>query len=57
MKALAIYTALAMIAFIVYSLYFAIVGDNTPFWIIILVLCLPVMAFALIYLLRKVEYF
>jgi hypothetical protein len=53
MKGLAIYTLVAMIVFIVYSLYYAVVGDNAPFWIIIVIACLPVIAFASVYLLRK----
>jgi len=52
-KALASYTLIAMIAFIGYSLYFAVVGDNSPFWIIVVVLCLPVILFASIVLLKK----
>jgi hypothetical protein len=53
MKALAIYSLLAVIAFVIYSAYYAIVGDNSPFWTIILVICLPVIAFASIYLVKK----
>ena len=53
MKGLAIYTLVAMTAFVLYSLYYALVGDNSPFWIIILVACLPVLVFASIYLIRR----
>ena len=53
MKGLAIYTIIALTGFSIYSIYFAAVGDNAPFWIIIVIACLPVTAFALIYLVRK----
>jgi hypothetical protein len=53
MKGLAIYTIIALIGFSIYSVYYAIVGDNAPFWIIILVACLPVIVFASIYLIKN----
>ena len=53
LKALAVYTLIAMIVFIAYSLYFAVVGDNSPFWIIIVVLCSPVILFAYVVLSKK----
>jgi hypothetical protein len=53
MKGLAIYTIIALTGFSIYSIYFAVVGDNAPFWTIILIACLPVIAFASIYLIRK----
>jgi len=42
-----------MTAFIIYSIYFAVMGDNAPFWIIILIACLPVIAFASMYLIKR----
>jgi hypothetical protein len=53
MKGLAICTLVAITVFVIYSTYFAIVGDNAPFWIIILIACLPVIASASMYLIRK----
>ena len=53
MKIFAIYTIIAMAAFSVYSIYYAVVGDNAPFWTLIVIACLPVIAFASIYLMRK----
>lgn len=53
MKGLAIYTIIALTGFSIYSIYFAVVGDNAPFWIIVLIACLPVIAFASIYLIKK----
>jgi hypothetical protein len=53
MKGLAIYTVIALIGFSIYSAYYAIVGDNAPFWIIILVACLPAIVFASIYLIKN----
>ena len=53
MKGLALYTIIALSAFTIYSIYFAVVGDNSPFWITISIACLPVIAFALIYLIKK----
>ncbi len=53
MKVLALYTLAAMIAFVIYSMYFAVVGDNAPFWIIIVIACLPVIAFTSIYLIKN----
>jgi len=53
MKILAIYTLLAMVVFVIYSAYYAIAGDNSPFWIIVIVICLPVIVFASVYLLSK----
>ena len=53
MKALAIYTLVTLAVFTVYSLYFASVGDNSPFWLAISILCLPSIAFALLYLAGK----
>ena len=50
---LAIYTLIVLTCFVVYSIYYAVVGDNAPFWIIIAVLCVPVIAFACIYLREK----
>ena len=53
MKVLAIYTIIALSGFVIYSLYYAIVGDNSPFWILTSVLCVPVIAFAIIYLVKN----
>ena len=53
MKGLAIYTLIALIGFSIYSIYYAVAGDNAPFWITIVIACLPAIAFALIYLVRK----
>ncbi len=53
MKALAIYTIIALSGFSIYSIYFAVAGDNAPFWIIIVIASLPVIAFASLYLVRK----
>jgi hypothetical protein len=50
MKGLAIYTIIALTGFSIYSAYYAIVGDNAPFWIIAIIACMPVIAFASIYL-------
>ena len=50
MKGLAIYTIVALTGFSIYSLYYAIVGDNAPFWIILVLGCIPVIVFASIYL-------
>lgn len=52
MKGLALYTAIAPTGFLIYSVYYAVAGDNTPFWTIIAVACLPVIVFATIYLKR-----
>jgi hypothetical protein len=53
MKTLAIYTIIALTGFSIYSIYFAVVGDNAPFWIAIVIVCLPVIAFASIYLIKR----
>jgi hypothetical protein len=53
MKALAIYTIIALTGFSIYSIYFAVVGDNAPFWITIVIASLPVIVFASIYLIRR----
>jgi uncharacterized protein YybS (DUF2232 family) len=53
MKGLAIYSVIAISGFSVYSIYFALAGDNAPFWLAISIICLPVIAFALLYLVRK----
>jgi len=53
MKGLAIYSAIALSGFSIYSVYFAVVGDNSPFWIAAAIACLPAIAFALLYLVRK----
>jgi heme exporter protein D len=53
MKVLAIYSIIALSGFSIYSIYFAMAGDNSPFWIAIAIACLPVIAFALFYLIRK----
>jgi len=53
MKALAIYSLIALAVFSIYSIYFAVAGDNSPFWLTISIACLPAIAFALLYLLRK----
>jgi len=50
MKWLAIYTTLIGIFFSLSSVYYAVVGDNTPLWIFILFLNLPIIAFASLYL-------
>jgi len=52
MKALAIYTIIALGGFSIYSIYFAVIGDNSPFWIITSIACVPVIAFAIIYLVK-----
>jgi hypothetical protein len=53
MKVLAIYTIVALSGFAVYSIYFAVIGDNSPFWIITSVACVPIIVFASIYLIKK----
>ena len=53
MKALAIYTIIALSGFAIYSIYYAIAGDNAPFWVIMIIGCLPIIAFASIYLSKK----
>lgn len=53
MKGLAIYTIVALTGFLIYSMYYAIVGDNAPFWTIIVIACLPVIAFASMYLIKN----
>jgi hypothetical protein len=53
MKALAIYTAVALSGFSIYSIYYAVIGDNSPFWIITSIACVPVIAFAFIYLIKS----
>jgi hypothetical protein len=53
MKGLAIYTILALAGFSVYSIYYAIVGDNAPFWMILVLGCIPIIVFASIYLSKK----
>lgn len=53
MKGLAIYTAVALGGFAIYSVYYAVAGDNSPFWITLAIGCLPAVAFASIYLARK----
>jgi len=53
MKGLAIYTLVALVGFSIYSLYYAVVGDNAPFWIILVIGCIPIIVFALIYLVRN----
>ena len=53
MKALAIYTIIALSGFSIYSIYFAVIGDNSPFWIIASVACVPVIVFAFIYLVNN----
>ena len=50
MKGLAIYIIVALTGFSIYSLYYAIVGDNAPFWIILVIGCLPIIVFASLYL-------
>jgi len=50
MKGLAIYTIVALTGFSIYSMYYAVVGDNAPFWTILVIACLPVIVFASIYL-------
>ncbi len=50
MKGLAIYTIVALVGFSIYSIYYAAVGDNAPFWAILVIGCLPVIVFASIYL-------
>jgi len=53
MKGLALYTLIALTGFSIYSIYFALAGDNAPFWVISSALCLPVIAFALLFLIKK----
>ena len=50
MRWLAVYTIIAAIGFIAYSAYYAVVGDNSPFWIIAITLNLPVLVFAVLFL-------
>jgi hypothetical protein len=50
MKGLALYTTVALVGFSAYSLYYAIAGDNAPFWIILVMGCIPIIVFASIYL-------
>ena len=52
-KGLALYTLIVLTCFAVYSIFYAIVGDNAPFWILIAILCVPVIAFAAICLRKK----
>jgi hypothetical protein len=53
MKGLAIYTIVALVGFSAYSLYYAIVGDNAPFWIILVMGCIPIIVFASIFVGKK----
>ena len=53
MKGLAIYTVVALTGFSIYSIYYAVVGDNAPFWTILVIGCLPIILFASIYLAKK----
>lgn len=53
MKGLAIYTMAALGGFAIYSIYFAIIGDNSPFWVAISIACLPAIVFAALYLTKK----
>ncbi len=50
MKGLAIYTIVALVGFSIYSIYYAVVGDNAPFWIILIIASVPIIIFASIYL-------
>ena len=50
MKGLAIYTIVALTGFSIYSIYYAVVGDNAPFWTILVIASLPIIVFASIYL-------
>jgi len=50
MKGLAIYTIVALIGFSIYSIYYAVIGDNAPFWTILVMGILPIIVFASIYL-------
>jgi uncharacterized membrane-anchored protein YitT (DUF2179 family) len=52
MKWLASYAIIISILFCVYSLYYATVGDNSPFWITVVVLNIPVIVFASLYLFK-----
>ena len=53
MKGLAIYSIVALAGFSIYSLYYALAGDNAPFWFMLVIGCLPVIVFASIYLSKK----
>jgi hypothetical protein len=53
MKGLAIYAIIALTGFSIYSIYYAVVGDNAPFWTILVIASLPIIVFASIYLIRK----
>jgi hypothetical protein len=53
MKGLAIYTVVALTGFSIYSIYYAVVGDNAPFWAILVIASVPVILFALIYLITN----
>jgi len=53
MKGLAIYTIVSLVGFSIYSAYYAIVGDNAPFWIILVIASLPITILASIYLIKK----
>jgi len=52
MRWLAVYTVIIAIVFCIYSLYYAAVGDNSPFWMIVVVLNIPIIVFASIYLIK-----
>lgn len=53
MKGLALYTIIALTGFSIYSIYYAVVGDNAPFWTILVIASLPVIVFASIYLIKN----
>jgi len=52
MRVLAVYTVIIAILFCIYSIYYAAVGDNSPFWIAIAVLNIPILVFASLYLFK-----
>ena len=53
MKWLALYTLIALVVFAAGSVYFAVVGDNAPLFIIICIACLPGIAFSALFLGKK----
>jgi len=52
MRWLAFYTIIIATVFCIYSLYYAVIGDNSPFWIVIVVLNIPIIVFASLYLFK-----
>jgi len=50
MKWLAVLVIIIAAVFCLYSAYFAIAGDNSLFWLIVIVLNIPVLIFVILYL-------